>query len=553
MTTGETRGSAARLLERLDRLRADRRIWDDHFESLARVFLPRRLGFTGERPEGERRTAELYDGTPQQAARSLASALDGLLKPKSEQWVRTQVDDDALDNDGEVRDWLAMVDDRLFAAIYNPRARFQQASGEVDHDLVVLGTGALFIGEARGLDRLSFASQGLTGLYLMTDADGAVDGLFRTRRLTARQARAFFVDRLGGDAGRTAGRALEDKAPERKLDYVHAILPRRERATDRRDARNLPFASIWIDVADKAVLHESGFHEFPLAVPRWDTMSGETYGRSPAMIALPDANTLQAQGETILMAGEYATLPPIFAPSDSIVGPSKLRPGRYTFYDLDAAVGQRLSQPIFPMQTGANIPIGRDMQNDTREQVWSAFFRNVLNLPDGGPQMTATEIVQRREEFVRIAGPVFGRLESDYLAPIVERVFGIMLRAGAFGAVPPVLAGARVRFEYRSPIERVRAQIEAAAALKSVEEIGLVAQATGDPAVLDHIDRDKVARLIDRANGAGILRGQEEVAAVRANRAAVESAAQQADDAERALTVGADVLAKTGLLDGAGA
>ncbi len=544
---------ATRMLERLERLKADRQTWDSHFESLARVFLPRRLGFTGERPEGERRTEELFDGTPQQAARGLAAALDGLLKPKTESWVRTKVVDDALDKEEEAKDWLQFVDDRMFKAIYNPRARFQQASGEVDHDLAVLGTGALFIGEAQNLDRLTFASQDLAGLYIMVDADGMVNALYRARKFTARQAQEFFVDRLGGQLGKTAGKAIEDKAPDKKLDYVHVVLPRRERDGNSKGNRDLPFASVWIDVADKAVLHESGFHEFPFAIPRWDTLSGELYGRSPAMIALPDANTLQAQGETILMAGEYATLPPIFAPSDSIVGPSKLRPGRYTFYDLDAAVGQRLSQPIFPMQTGASIPIGREMQNDTRDQVWAAFFRNVLNLPNAGPQMTATEVIQRKEEFVRTIGPVFGRLESDYLAPIVERVFGIMMRAGAFGEVPEILAGANIRFEFRSPIERVRKQIEAAAALKSVQEIGAVAQSTGDPGVLDFIDRDKVAKLIDEANGANILRSDREVEELRQQRVQAEQAAAQAADAEKALTIGADVLQKTGLLNQAGA
>ena len=540
---------ASMLLERLDRLKADRRIWDDHYESLARVFLPRRLGFTSSRPEGERRTEELYDGTPQQAARSLATALDGLLKPRTEMWVRTRAAEDTVDNDPEVRDWFRIVDERLFRAIYNPRARFQQASGEVDHDLAVLGTGALFIGEARSLDRLSFASQDLSGLYLMVDADGIVNGLYRTRSYTARQAQEFFVDRLGGALGRSAARALEVKTPDRKFDYVHVVVPRSDRSSAKAVARDLPFASIWIDVTDKSVLHESGFHEFPFAVPRWDTMSGETYGRSPAMIALPDANTLQAQGETILMAGQYATLPPIFAPSDSIVSPSKIQPGRYAYYDLDAVVGQRIAQPIFPMQAGGNIPVGREMQNDAREQVWAAFFRNVLNLPVNGPQMTATEIIQRREEFIRTIGPVFGRLEADYLSPLVERVFGIMLRAGAFDPIPPQLAGQSARFEFRSPVERVRKQVEAAAALKSVEEIGLVAQATGDSAVLDFVDPDKVARLLNDANGADILRSDAEVASIREQRASAEAATQQAEDVERALTVGADLLQKTGVLN----
>lgn len=540
---------ADKFLRQADRLKESRRLWDDHFESLARVFLPRRLGFVGSRPSGERRTEDLYDGTPQQAARSLAVALDGLLKPKTEMWVRTRVAEDAIDNEMEMRDWLDFVDERLFRAIYNPRARFQQASGEVDQDLTVFGTGALFIGEARDLDRLRFSSQDLSQLYLACDGDGAVDGLYRTRRFTARQARDFFSGRLGGSIGRSAVRALEEKDPDRKNDYLHAVLPRADTGGSAKDASRFPFLSVWIDITDRAILHEGGYHEFPFAVPRWDTMSGESYGRSPAMIALPDANTLQAQGETILKAGQYATLPPIFAPSDSIVAPSKIQPGRYAYYDLDAAVGQRIAQPIFPLQTGGNIPVGRDMQNDARDQVWAAFFRNILNLPTSGPQMTATEILQRRDEFIRTIGPVFGRLEADYLSPLVERVFGIMLRAGAFDPIPDILAGQAARFEFRSPVERVRKQVEAAAALQSVEEIGRVALATGDNAVLDFVDADKVAKLIDDANGANILRTDAEVFEIREGRASAEAAAQQAADAERALAVGTDLLQKTGLLN----
>lgn len=540
---------ATRLLERLERLKTDRHLWDQHFESLARVFLPRRLGFTSERPEGERRNEELYDSTPQQAARHLASALDALLKPKSEVWVRVRAVEDDLDENDEVKDWLRQVDEDMSEAIYNPLARFQQASGECDHDLVVLGTGALFIGEAQNLDRLTFASQDLAHMYIMVDADGLVNGLFRGKKFTARQAEEFFVDRLGGSIGKTAQRAITHKHPDKPLDYVHVVIPRRERNGSRRDAQNLPFASIWIDIDAKEILHESGFHEFPFAVPRWDTMSGELYGRSPAMIALPDANTLQAQGETIMVAGEFATLPPIFAPSDSIVGTKKVKPGKYAFYDLDAAVGQNISQPIFPMQTGTNMPIGLEMQDSTRDLVWQSFFRNVLNLPTEGPEMTATEVIIRKEEFIREIGPTFGRLEADYLSPIVERVFGIMLRAGAFDPIPDVLAGESLRFEFRSPIERVRKQIEANAAMKSVQEIAGIAELTQDLSVLDYVDRDKVAKLIDEANGADILRTDDEIDILRQQRAEQQQAEQQAMDVERALDVGADVIQKTKILE----
>ena len=34
-----------------------------------------------------------------------------------------------------------------------------------------------------------------------------------------------------------------------------------------------------------------------------------------------------------------------------------------------------------------------------------------------GPQMTATEVIQRNEEKMRLLGPVLGRLQSELLKP----------------------------------------------------------------------------------------------------------------------------------------
>ena len=45
-----------------------------------------------------------------------------------------------------------------------------------------------------------------------------------------------------------------------------------------------------------------------------------------------------------------------------------------------------------------------------------------------GPQMTATEVIQRNEEKMRLLGPVLGRLQSELLKPLIDRVFAILLK-----------------------------------------------------------------------------------------------------------------------------
>ncbi len=512
------------LLARHKRLKDQRRVWESHWQELAEVMLPRRADFTTQKTDGERRTQHLFDGTPMLARRGLAAAIDGLLKPKTARWFRVKTMDDALGEDEGVKRWLEIAEERLYRAIYSRRARFIQRSGEVDEDLVTFGSGVLFIGEGRELNRLLFRSYHLKDVVLSENADGEIDSLFITLRLTARHA----AQRFGEAAlGKDTREALKAGEADKEFTFLQAVMPREERDRRRRDNKNLPYASLIVDVQSEHLVSESGYHEFPFAVPRWDTSSGEVYGRSPGMIALPDANTLQQMGKTLLVAGHKAVDPPLLVGDDSVLGTPKTFPGGITTFDMQAA--RDLGRiPIEPLQTGFNLPLGREMQKDARDQIWAAFFRNVLQLPVDAPRMTATEVLERKEEFIRTIGPVFGRLESDYIGQVVERSFNILLRAGAFPQPPEILQGQEVVFDYASPVEQARRQIEAAGAARSVELLAPFVQA--DPSILDNFDGDAIARDTPEIFGMPQrwLRPKEEVDGRREGR-------QQADQADALL------------------
>jgi hypothetical protein len=72
--------------------------------------------------------------------------------------------------------------------------------------------------------------------------------------------------------------------------------------------------------------------------------------------------------------------------------------------------------------------------------------------------MTATEVVQRTSEQMRLFGPLIGRLESEMLGPLVERVFGILTRQGALPAAPPEIQEKEFTVEYVSPIATAQKQ-----------------------------------------------------------------------------------------------
>jgi len=536
------------IIQRWKTLKSEKSQWHNHYDDLARVMLPRRVGFSQTTITGETRLDDIFDGTPMQAARGLSNAIGGLMRPEGLPKIEMKTENDALNQLDEVKDWLADSDDRLKSAFNNPDSRFRQASGEKDQDLVVFGTAVMFIGEER--NRLLFQTLHLKDATPFFSESGVPEGMFLKRKFTIRQ----LMDRFGEEnLSNETKKLIKDNKIDESVDVLHAVIPRKESRAEALFAKDLPFADLWIEIEAKHEISVGGFHEFPFIVPRWDTTSGETMGRSPGMIALPDAETLQAMGETILIAGQRAADPPLMAPNDGSFDAVNTFPGGLSYYDVETAVAVR-GNPFFSLESGTNLSISRDMQADSREQIFAAFFRNVLNLPVRGPEMTATEVIQRKEEFIREIGPIFGRLETDDTSPTVERAFMIMLRAGAFLPIPPVLQGQNIRFDYDSPVKKIRQQVESAAARMWAQEIIELSQVK--PEALDLINADELGRFSADALGIPkkIVNGIEVVTQIREQRQKAMEAQQQAERVQQVADIaktGAEAADKAGLTGGA--
>ena len=521
------------LLRRERSLKSARAGWESHWQSLAELLRTERADFTAAQSPGGDRRAKVFDSTPQQAVRGLASALDGLLKGRQTRWFRIRSEDPDLARDGGVDAWLRDVDARMWRAIFDEKARFSDRSFEVDLDLVTFGTGVFFVEEIVGRG-LNFRAFHLRDTLVAENNLGEIDTVFRSFRYTARQAaQQFGEDRLGAKTREALGGEGQGR-PEQRFRFLHAVLPRDEASLA---DGGLRFASMWIDVESEHLIGEGGYHEFPYAVPRWETVTGEVYGRSPGMLALADAQTLNAMSATLLKAGQKAVDPPLLVAQEGLVSSVRLFPGGINYVDYSAVPSGR--PPIDPLQSGAQMPLGLEMENQRRDMIWAAFFRNVLQLPVEAPQMTATEVLQRKQEFLRVIGPTFARLEASYIAPVVNRVFGLMMRAGAFAPLPEVLQGQRLQFEFDSPVSQAQKQIEALAMRGALEQAAPLIQL--DPAAADNIDKDKAVRLIFEANGAeGLLRGADDVAVMRQER----GDEAMADAAVGALERGAEIAQK---------
>lgn len=488
------------ILQRDKSLRTRRDAWLPMWQGLADMYYPNRGGFTQQIIPGQETQTEIYDTTPMLARRGLATAIDGLLKPSTTRWFWMKAKEDQINEDDQAKAWFDAVGDRMWSSIYDPLARFIQHSGAVDNDLAALGLGYLWIGENRNRNGLNFRSLHIGSCAIDENADGQVDTINIEREWTARQS----YQRFGEKAGPKVMEALRNDNPKGKdqlFKFVQAISPREDYDARTKNNLNMPFSNCIVSLSDESIIEESGFQEFPVAIPRWECAPGEIYPRSPGMMALPDARTLQAMGHTLLVGGQRAVDPPTWVVDDAVLSAVRTFPGGLTVIDAEAARASG-GKPIGQLEMGANIPVGREMQGDYREMVGNAFFKNVFNLPTD-QNMTATEVMERKEEFIRTIGPTMGQLENDYIGVIVRRVFGILLRASVDvngqpiegGPIPPppdILQGKDAEFEFMSPIQQARKMIEAHAVTAWFQNIGPMIGIK--PEVADNIDGDEITR-----------------------------------------------------------
>ena len=223
------------------------------------------------------------------------------------------------------------------------------------------------------------------------------------------------------------------------------IRPRYDFDPQKQDKPNMPFQSIYFEYGTGHIISIGGFKGNPYVIPRYLKSSTEQYGRSPGMNALPDVKVLNKMVEHSLKAAAKQIDPPLLIPDDGMLAPIRMSPGSINYYRS----GSR--DRIEPLNINANNALTLNSENQRRDAINKMFHIDQLVVTENR-NMTATEVLQRQEEKMRILGPVLGRLQSELLSPLVTRVFNIMLRNQLFMPSPDILQQQELNIEYVSPM-----------------------------------------------------------------------------------------------------
>lgn len=529
---------------RLLGLRQNRYSWWTHARELADFILPRRYKWLitpNQMNRGSPINQHILDSTGTLAARNLAAGMMSGISSPTRPWFKLKVGRLDSTQTSPASLWLAECE-RLMYLVF-AESNFYPSIAMFYFDLVVFGTAVQLIYE--DYDNVVNCINPCFGEYYV-DIDGKYRPVIFYREFTYTVSQV--VDEFGWENCSSMIQQAYDLRSgaglTREVIVAHAIEPNTDPEKYGIPAHFKYRETYWewggatnpqAGTSARGFLRKRGFNERAAIIGRWDLVSNDPYGRSPGMDALPDIKQLQQETRRKAQGIDKAINPPLVADVQLKNQPASLLPGGMTFLQGMMSTGNDGMKPAYGNWRPDIAAITADLE-EVRKRIKDTFFLNLFNVAsqfETRSNITAVEWDMRKAESLVMLGPVMERLHNEVLAPTIDRVWGIMARAGIFPPAPAEIAGMELNVQYVSML----AVSQNAAQAGSIERVLQIAgqMAAIDPAVVDNIDFDMALDIYSNLlnNSPRMIRSPAQLTAIRQQRAQAQAAAQQAEMIEK--------------------
>lgn len=519
-------------IQRLGTLRANRGNFNAQWEEAAELVIPAHkqsfnsYGQNSALAPGQKQTDKMFDATAAFAVQRFASVIESLITPQNSQWHRLVPVDKGLQKNRAARLFFDEVNDLLMSYRNRPVAGFVANTQLAYTGLGAYGNGIVYVDAPDNTPGLRYRSIHLGEAYFVENHAGIVDTMFRAFWPTARQIYRQFGDSAPDLIKQQANNPQQS---ETRHEVLHIVEPRGDRDPTRLDAKGKAFASRYLAVETAKPMREGGYDSFPYAVTRYTQSPGEVYGRGPAQIALPAIKVLNKEKETVLKVGHRTADPVYLSHDDGQLSSRQLRAGKLVGGGLDSQ-GRPL---VRPLEVG-NLQMGEQLMDLEKAVINDAFLITLFQILVDTPAMTATEVLERAKEKGMLLAPTAGRMQSEFLGPLIERELDLLGQQQLLPVPPAILQEANggqieYKIEYDNPMSRMARSEKAAGFMRALQTALDYASSTMDPSPLDWFDFDAAMPEVMDINGAPTAwtRTFDQVKAIREERAQ-QQAQQQA-------------------------
>ncbi len=496
--------------------------WKDKFEEAYEYCLPQRESFYEESP-AQKRTDKIFDETAVVGIQEFASRLQAGIVPTFARWANFEAGVEIPEENKEsVNASLDNITQFVFETLSG--SNFNQEIHEAFMDLAV-GTGCLLVEEGDAVNPIKFSAIPLPHLILNNGPDNKIDTIFRKRSCKLNEINVIYPDAVVPEE------IMSTMNPDRKCTLLDGVY----RVYDEPNVEKYKHCVVLLE--KKIIIFDEMFEGIgsnPYITFRWNKASGEVYGRGPIFNAISAIKTCNLTIQLILENAQMSISGIYQVEDDGIVNPDNIQlvPGSL----IPIAPNSRGLQPI---NAAGRFDVAQLVLEDMRANIKKALYMETLGRPEGTP-MTATEVAERMADLSRQIGSSFGRLQSEFVIPVLRRVIRLLKEQGRIEL--PVVNGREVKVSAVSPLARAQYQQDISDINRFHEIIGT----TFGPQVLNLIvKQNEVAKHIGNLMNIPekLLRSETEQEELAQQMQQMQQAAQQGQLGETTNDMGTDQVA----------
>ena len=426
------------LLQNFEKAKSHRLHFEDIYDEIFDFCLPQRQGFKTV-TIGDRRDDRIFDETAVVGIQEFASRLQSGLTPNFARWADFVTGQEVPEAEkDDINNALDQVTDYVFEVLQT--SNFAQEIHECFIDLA-LGTAVLCVMEGDAVNPIRFQSIPLPHVVLDTGPDGKVDHVYRERSIKNADLMVAYPNAML--TPQIAERMTRDPEGKSKILEVSC------RLYD--DPNEEKYGFYIIDVTDKEMIMSEiykGVGSNPFIAFRWSKASGEIYGRGPALNALSAIKTCNLTIEMILENAQMAISGIYQIDDDGVINVDTINlvPGTV----IPKAPN---SQGLQPIRAAGSFDVANLILNDMRNNIKRALYNDMLGDPNKTPA-SATEVAERMADLSRKIGSAFGRLQSEMVQPLLQRVVYILQKQGRIEM--PTVNGREVKIRSVSPLAQAQ-------------------------------------------------------------------------------------------------
>jgi hypothetical protein len=387
----------------------------------------------------------------------MASALIGSLWQNGAQSIQI-IPARGMSDDEENKKYFDFLTDELVSIMDAPRAGLAVALDEYMHDQGSMGTSGVgvFLNEDSRTKKnvpIVYKAWDIKTMTIAEDQFGFVDTVYNLEEITIAKA----VQKFGLENLSLRSRELFNSTGgfKEKIKVLHAIEPRLDGDPTKFGNKDMPFASIHIELSSGTntgkILRESGFDSMPIFVSRFIKVLGEVYGRSSGMAALPDAIELNAIWEAVMVAIEKQLDPPLGILNDGDLTPViDTSAGALNVFNVSGRMGSR--EPIFPLFTVGELKSIDKLIEKLTESISNHFYLDRLLDLNNDTRMTLGEAQIRNELRAASLGSIYSRQISEMFVPMIDRSVALLYQLGRLGVVANSVQHTRLALQGITPV-----------------------------------------------------------------------------------------------------